>query len=303
MIARRFFVAGRVSASVLALAAAGSAWPSFARADTSVADECITAAEQSQPLRHDGKLRSAHQKLLACSRAECPAVVRADCAKWLADVDDAMPTVVLSAVDSTGADVTEVRVSVDGDLLLARLEGKEIPLDPGSHALRFERQGFDPVEQQVVIREGERHRVVTITFAPPPGAATAPATPLPSTPPEEDHPAESRRSLVLPIALMGAGAAGIAVASYFWASGLGDRSNMASQCAPTHSCSQSAVDSARGKLVAGDVVGGLGIVSAGIGVGLVLFGRAGTHAEASGVASIGVHPVAGGAAVDLGGRF
>jgi hypothetical protein len=303
MIGRRFFVAGRISVSTLALAAAGSAWPTLARADASLAEECIAAAEQSQPLRHDGKLRAAHQKLLACSRAECPAVIRADCTKWLADLDDAMPTIVVSAVDSAGADVADVRVSLDGDLLLTRLEGKEIPIDPGSHALRFEREGSDPIEQQVVIREGERHRVVTITFAPRPGAATTAATPLPSTPPEEEHPGESRRSLVLPIALIGAGAAGIAVASYFWVSGLGDHSNMASECAPTHSCSQSAVDSARGKLVAGDIVGGLGIVGAGIGAGLLLFGRPGTQAAPSGSASIGVRPVAGGAAVDLTGRF
>jgi hypothetical protein len=202
---RRFAASARAWAC--ALVAAGAANPTLARAEPSAADQCIAAAEQSQPLRHDGKLRAARQKLLACSRPECPAVVRADCTKWLADLDGVMPKVVLSAVDSRGADLADVRVSFDGEIVAQRLDGKEIEIDPGTHTVRFERAGSAPIEQQVVVRETERHRVLTATFA---SARPSSPEPLPSPEPQA---AAGGRSLALPITLIGAGAAGVAVAA------------------------------------------------------------------------------------------
>ncbi len=67
---------GLVVASVVA-AVAVCAKPQAARAD--VANECMVAAEQSQPLRRDGKLIAARRKLLECERTACPAFVRDDC--------------------------------------------------------------------------------------------------------------------------------------------------------------------------------------------------------------------------------
>jgi hypothetical protein len=111
------------------------------------------------------------------------------------------------------------------------------------------------------------------------------------------------RSLVLPIALIGVGVASLGVASFFWLSGLSDHSTMGSGCAVTHSCTQSAVDAGQAKLVVGDVTGGLGIVAAGIGAGILLFGQPPARTPASGSTRLDVRPVAGGAAVDLTGHF
>jgi hypothetical protein len=93
------------------------------------------------------------------------------------------------------------------------------------------------------------------------------------------------------------------VASYFWASGLSDHSSLGSTCASTHSCSQSAVDAGKAKLVAGDVSGGLGILAAAAGVGILVFGHGHQQAQTTGSAAVHVQPVPGGAAVGVLGRF
>jgi hypothetical protein len=282
----------------VALVAAAAASPTLSLADSSAASQCIAAAEQSQPLRDHSKLRAAREKLLVCSRPECPSFVRTDCTKWLADLDGVMPRVVFSAVDSTGADLVDVRVRLDGEEVARHLDGSEMAIDPGEHTVRFEHAGSAPVEQQLVVRVGDRHRSVSATFAP--TVAPQPSAPLPLARDESVAP-EGHRSLVLPLALIGVGVAGLGVASYFWLSGLGDHSTMGSGCAVTHSCTQSAVDAGQAKLVAGDVAGGLGIVAAAIGTGILLFG--GPRAPAPSSAALQVRPVAGGAAIGVLGRF
>jgi len=273
----------------------GATFPSpDARAEPTPADQCISAAEQSQPLRRDGKLTEARERLLVCSRTECPSFVRTDCTKWLADVEAAMPSIVLGAVNASGGDLSDVRVSVDGVEIAQQLDGKEIDIDPGLHTVRFEHPGSAPVEQRVVVREAQRRRVVSVAF---PDEAARPAVPAPPSP---DHPSRGR-SLVVPLVLVGGGALALGGATALWLSGLADRSTLASGCAPTHSCSQSAVDSARGKLIAGDITGGLGLVAAAVGAGVLVFGRPDT--ASSGGAAVGVRPVAGGAVVGVLLRF
>ncbi len=273
-------------------------WSQLSTAHADTADQCIAAAEQSQPLRRDGKLLAGRRLLIACSRPECPSVVRTDCTKWLADLDALVPSVVVRAVDSMGADVLGVLVSVDGARLPPMPEGRELEIDPGTHTLRFEHEGSPAIEQQVVLRESERHRILTVSFV---AAAISGSTPAPSVAlaPSTEGPASGGRSQVLPIALMGAGGVGLAVASYFWLAGLSDRSSMASGCATTHTCPQSQIDSARGKLVAGDVVGGAGIVAAAIGAGLLVFGSS----AAPSPSPVAIEPVLGGARIDVRGRF
>jgi hypothetical protein len=227
--------------------------------------------------------------------------VRTDCTKWLADLDSVMPKIVFSAVDSAGADLVDVRVWLDGQQVAERLDGGEMAIDPGAHTVRFERAGSAPIEQQVVVRVGDRHRSVSATFV----SAAAPATSQPVAPGHEEEQVArgGGRSLLLPIVLLGAGAASIGVASFFWLSGLSDHSTMGSGCAVMHSCSQSAVDAGQSKLLVGDVMGGVGLLSAAVGAGFLLFGHGQPQAPASGSAMLQVQPLAGGAAIEVLGRF
>ncbi len=149
------------TASVLASIAAFALAPS-ARADAK--SECNAAFEQGQQTRDDGKYHTARESFLACSRPICPKVMVGLCTKWSREVDESMPTIVLAAKDSAGADVSDARVTADGTSIATSLDGKPIEIDPGSHKLRFEREGSDPVEQTVVIKAGEKLRNIRVTL-------------------------------------------------------------------------------------------------------------------------------------------
>ena len=156
-------------------------------------------------MRHRGRGRPAAaygreaqggpDRLLSCSRPECPATVLRDCSQWMNEVVALMPTVVLGARDAQGRDVLSARVSMDGVVVANGLDGKTIEVDPGTHTFRFEAGGA-ATEQRVLIREGEKGRLVSVTLdttgATPVTPAT-PATPSP-TPPARGETPEVRTS-------------------------------------------------------------------------------------------------------------
>jgi hypothetical protein len=242
-------------------------------------DECVAAAEVAQPLRREGHLRAAREKLLVCSRDECPQAIRSDCTKWLSAMEGVVPSIVIRAVDSDGTDVADVRASIDGVLVATRLDGKGIEIDPGEHVLRLERTGSAPVEQTLVVREAEQHRIVSMTFrveqSTAHGGDHSALEPRPPAPVPERS---GSPSLVAPIAVLGGGAVMLGIASYFWASGNSDHAALQSSCAPTHTCSESAVEAAHGRLVLGDVLGVSGALVAALGVGWLLYDLGHSHA-------------------------
>jgi hypothetical protein len=136
---------------------------------------CVQASDDAQAAERAGKLRAAREKLLVCADDSCPPVLRSACAQWLVDVDRSLPTVVLAARDARGADLVTVHVSLDGQPLAERLDGRAVPVDPGAHNFRFDSDAGTHVEQSLVVREGEQNRLVVAAFpAPSPEPATVP---------------------------------------------------------------------------------------------------------------------------------
>jgi hypothetical protein len=125
---------------------------------------CSAAYDATQTLRDEGKLIDARKQALACSAPTCSAYVVKDCARWLAEIEASTPTVVFTAEDASGADTVAVRVSVDGRLVCDKLDGKAVPMDPGDHVVRFELSGADPIEQKLLIRQGQKDRSVATSF-------------------------------------------------------------------------------------------------------------------------------------------
>jgi hypothetical protein len=280
------WVPGRQAAAVVAALAVATSAARTASADTT--GECVDAAETAQSLRDAGHFRAAREKLLVCSRPECPQTVRSDCTKWLSAMQGVTPSIVVRAVDGAGADVVDVQVRVDGETIASRLDGKEIVIDPGEHVLRFERDGSAPIEQKIVMHEAEQYRVVSLAFrSAEPGSEVSPPMP-PAT----------RPSIVGPISVLGAGVAMLGVAAGLWVSGNADYTRMKSTCAPAHACSQSAVDSTHARLVAGDVLGVSGVVVGVLGVGWLIVGRTGSPP-----ATVGVQVGSGTASLDVRGTF
>lgn len=192
----------RTAVAVGVLLVAGDA---FAAPDTK---ECIAAFDKGQRSKSDGALRRAHGELLVCTHESCPAVLRADCAGVLAEVDKALPTIVLAADDGAGHDLVDVKV-YSGDVLLSpKIDGKPIEQDPGTYTFRFVRDKGAPMNVPVTIRAGEKNRAVRASFPPPPGLVKKDT--LPKPPPPE--PVRSTVGWVVPSALAVGAVAGFAIA-------------------------------------------------------------------------------------------
>ena len=190
--------------------------------------QCIDANVKAQELRREGKLSDAREQLRSCADASCPAMVRDDCVKRLDELERAQPSVVFDVKDTRGADVIDVRVSVDGQVLADHLDGSPLPIDPGVHVFAFEVAGQPAVTHRLLIREGEvgRHEPVVVTTAPssptrpPVPSEVPPASSLagPSSAAESDGSAPTggwARQRVWGLVLGGAGVAGMAVGTAF----------------------------------------------------------------------------------------
>ncbi len=150
------------AAIALAVIATG---PGEARADD--VDACVTASDKGQELRDQGRLRAARERFVACAAKRCPAIVQKDCAAWMAEVDEKLPTVAIHARDAEGRDIADVRVSVDGEAIAERLDGRALTVDPGSRTFRFVKAGAPEVAMTLLLREGEKGRLVDVVLGAP----------------------------------------------------------------------------------------------------------------------------------------
>lgn len=242
--------------------------------DVAAADErerCATAAEHGQQLRDDGKFRRAREEILICARSVCPGPIKADCSKWLAEIDRDTPTVVFGAKDGAGKDVLDVKVSMDGEPVRTRLDGKPVSVDVGEHTFTFVWPSGVTREERVLVRTGEKSRPITLVESSAPAAA-----PLPSSSPKSAAPIEpagpppetsSKGSLVAPAVAAGIGVVAFASFAFFGLTGKSDLDDL-EECKPF--CRTDRVDSARTKLTIADVSLATGIVATGVAVYLYL---------------------------------
>ena len=135
---------------------------------------CLAASEKGQRARTAGRLREARDAFLVCGNEGCPAMVRRDCAQWQSEIIAMLPSVVFGAKDRQGRDLFDVTVSMDGETLLRKLDGKSVNVDPGPHTFKFEVMGSPPVIERALVKEGEKTRVITVSFSDVGG--TAPST-------------------------------------------------------------------------------------------------------------------------------
>lgn len=238
---------------VLAFVAAAASVPSIASAAPPDTHTCIAAFDDGQRLRSDGKLRAAREKLLVCSQRECPGVLREDCAGVLREVELAIPTIVLSASDREGHDLADVAVTLAGQPLATRLEGRAVSVDPGRLALTFERKPWAPVTVEIVVAEGEKNRNVRATLGPPPGSD--PYKPADEAPASE----RSLAGWAVPIGLgvVGAGALAFAGATRIRIGNEAD--DLRAACAPE--CPPADRDRLASDLATANVALGVGLAS------------------------------------------
>jgi len=211
-------------------------------------ETCITAHEQGQRLRKQGKLSSARAELEACTKPSCPAPIQRDCAEWREEIVNVLPTVVISVTDGEdGPQLDDVTVLVDGEVLQRGLDGRALPVDPGERSFRFEAADGRSVERRLVILEGVKNRVVRVALSEEEDSGGGPAE-------EQAWPA------TVPPSFWAAGAIGVVGFAGFGilgGVGLSKESSLRNDCAG--SCTQDEVDEVRSFYIVADVMGVVGI--------------------------------------------
>ena len=243
-IGRAFAVTLTLGSSLLALADVAAqevAPPSEER--------CLDAYEKGQRLRIKHSLRQARAELMLCAHAPCPESFRPECLRWFDEVQQLVPSVVVRVEGDTAQ--TEVRIVIDGALVATRLDGTSIEVDPGEHKFRFEPKGRAVIEETVLVIEGEKARVLTITLPVEPSKPIA--SPLPLQPEGGPH--------YTPWVFAGVSAIAFGSFAYFGATGLSRRHDL-DACTPY--CSQGQIDDARRRFLVADVSLAVGVLTLGI---------------------------------------
>lgn len=252
---------------VVALLALTTARPARA------ANACVTAAGNAQDLRDANRLREARAALLVCSQRTCNNVVRADCERWLREVDAQTPSLVVRATDARGRDVLGARVMIDDSP--SELDGHPVTVDPGQRRVRVVARSGAVAEQRVLVALGEKARVVEMKFdVPLEEDGTAHVAPVgPPTEEKKTPPPAQDKPGVAPYVLGGAGVAALLVFTYLEVSGHSAFSDLENGCGRTRSCTDAEIDPVKSKFVGAGVSLGIGLVAIGAAVITYVVGR------------------------------
>ena len=234
---------------------------------------CLDAASMGQTLRNAHKLVEAREHLRVCAAAGCPAAVQTDCASWLADVERAVPSVVVTARSGAGQDLVDVKVSMDGQPLVAKLDGQAVQLDAGPHTFHFVGADGTTLDQTVIVKEGLKYQAIAVVL----GAVPAPQ--LPATPPDATGSSSPWKTVGWVVG--GIGVAGLGVGAAFGVIALGDKSS--AHCDSGNVCDPGTTGGIKSAALVSDIgwIAG-GALFAG-GAALILFAPKAGHEATTGV--------------------
>jgi hypothetical protein len=272
-----------------------------ASADTT-RESCLANHEQAQLRRIEKRLIGARSAARACAVTACPAAIRSDCSEWVAEVSKLIPTLLLVAESGSG-ELENVRVTLDGVVLMEKLDGTAIEVEPGPHLLRFEHGTEPPIDRRIDVPEGEKSLMVRVRFAgdAPLPAPVAPVQAAPAPAPPKDtgtRPVPLLTYVFGGIAIAAAGTSAVIAANAF-----SERSKASDECAPN--CDAERIDSIHSRFVLADVAGGIALASAGLAV-VFYVTRPTVHDESRNAARasfVGLSPRRSGFELTAGGAF
>jgi hypothetical protein len=211
-----------------------------------VVQACVDQHTSSQELRMEGKLLESRDAMLECAAEACPALLQRDCVNWIDELRTQIPSLTFR-VTLDGQSRTDAQIYIDGEVAHEPASGKAVDVNPGRHRIRVAFPGVPAFEEEVVLSEGERYRLVEITLTSPPSE--------PPPRPEMHRP--------VPVATWVLG--GIAVvstinASIWGASSVSLRKELEEDCAPN--CTDQRVDTLRKRALIADVSWGVSALSA-----------------------------------------
>jgi hypothetical protein len=219
-----------------------------------IKNQCADAYEATQRERAAGHLQIARKNGIFCAQANCPEVLRSDCAKWTDEVSSSIPSLVIEVRSPNGELLSNVSVEVDGEPFAQHLDGRAVEIDPGRRHFRFEALGLAPVEQDLVLLEGHDTQRLRVTLA------LLPARPAPA-----------RRIPLASYLLGGVGALGIGSFAFFGLTG-NNKKNALDSCRPA--CNLADKKPIQNDYLAADISLGVGTVAVGAALWLAIQGEA-----------------------------
>lgn len=285
--------AGAALAAVASLLAAGPA----PAAKPSVKQACADAFVQTQRLRLAGDLVAARREAKACARDGCPAITSKECVRWAAELDRAIPSVLVRVRDAAGRESAEATVMLDGQPLEGLSSGLAAEVNPGAHVFEVALRSGASQRREIVLYEGEKARPIDVSFEPPAPLTPPPAPPEAPAPPA--RPAPRPGPPVLAYVLGGVGVAGVAGFAALGLSARAGFNDLDQRCRP--SCPGSEVDALKRRALLADVSLGVGVV--GLGAATYLFLRPREQPRTATALPLDVLALPGGAALTARGAF
>lgn len=268
-------LASLLASSALLLSAVGVSAPAVeppAVEAGGLPNACLQQHVRAQELRLDSRLLEARELLRSCAEDACPTLVRTDCGNLLAEAQRAIPTLVLE-LSNPEVEPSRVRVSLNGTVLPLQF-GQPLEVDAGAVRLLVEAPGYQAFEETLIVREGEKNRLVPVQLVLPAPPPLPPLSPPLAIPPATPAPVPVRAHDVggtadpLPyvfgsLALVAAGTSG-----YFTWSALDERSRLERECAPL--CSETRRRKVKNELLVADIAGGLAVAAASVTITLLV---------------------------------
>jgi hypothetical protein len=272
-------------------AAASPKGPPAADSETPSPKElCNQNYVDAQQLSRDGKLLEASGKYLACQQPQCGEVVASECLKSFESLDASIPTLVFAVFGKKQAELHTVTISIDGSEVTRELRGSAFKVNPGVHTVRVEATGLPVQEQELMVRAGDRNRVVEFRLVseptPTPVAPVTQAAPRPIEVSGYEMP-------TLGWILGGVGVTGIAAGGVLQFFGNKKYTDLEASCAPN--CSEREVDKAKSLYQYSYISFGVGAASL-VATGVVVL-TLGKHTEQ--VPAMAAVPLPGGGAASV----
>lgn len=268
------------SARAHAQSAASSAEPNAAQPTRA---ECLQAHQSAQELKRNEQFMEAQEQLATCSSVSCPGAIISDCGQWISELEQRTPSMVFD-VQLDGKQAPNAKLFVDNQPVTEW--SKAYKVNPGRHGIRAELAPFEPHEETVVLPEGQRMRLVAISFESPKAGPVALGSAVPAP-----VAVETRRptpAAVYP--LLGVGIVGAAGFTVFSLMGRAEQKALERDCAPM--CTDSDMSAMKRDYVIGDLSAGIGAAAL-IGAAIVYFSRPSETVPATGW-SLSVGPAAKG---------
>jgi hypothetical protein len=272
----------RPTVLLVVLAALASAPEVRADTEPTIAD-CLAATESSLTLRRGDQLRAARSQLLVCSAASCPVDIRTECLRGIEMLNEAIPTAVFSVKTADGVEQSEVKVSMDDEVVADHLRGDALSLEPGIHKFTFEVARHPPLVESIILHTGEKNRPILVVVGDAEPVRPV-ANPEPDVVPAVASPRGSAQRIG-GLVIGGTGIAGLIVGGVFGGLTIAAWHDVNTLCKTHTKCSTPALDDAQNAVTYGAVsttmfiVGG--VLAAG---GAVLY----LTAPKGGVTSVGL---------------